>query len=83
MTQSAVAIDVEVVLDHDDRVAGVDEPVQLAQQQRDVGGVQPGRRLVEQVERVAAAGPLQLGGELDALRLAAADSSVAGWPSRR
>ena len=64
---------VEVVLDQDHRVAGVDEPVQLAQQQRGVRGVQARGRLVEQVERVAAAGPLQLGGELDALGLAAAE----------
>ncbi len=64
---------VEVVLDQDDGVAGVDQPVQLAQQQGDVGRVQAGRRLVEQVERVAAPGPLQLGRQLDALRLAAAE----------
>ena len=36
-------------------------------------GCRPGGRLVEQVERVPAARPLQLGGELDALRLAAAE----------
>ena len=47
--------DVHVVLDDDDRVAGIDQPVQLAHEQLDVGGVQPGGRLVEQVERVAAA----------------------------
>ena len=64
---------VEVVLDQHDRVAGVDEPVQLAQQQRDVGRVQPGGGLVEQVERVPAPGPLQLGGELDPLGLAAGE----------
>jgi hypothetical protein len=59
---------VEVVLHEDDGVASVDEAVQPAQQQRGVGGVQPRGRLVEQVERVAAVRPLQLGGELDALR---------------
>ena len=64
---------VEVVLDQDDGVAGVDEPVQLTQQERGVRGVQSRGRLVEQVERVTAAGPLQLGGELDALRLPAAE----------
>ena len=45
--------------------------VQLAHQQLDVGGVQPGGRLVEQVERVPAPGPLELRGQLDPLRLAA------------
>ena len=64
---------VEVVLDQHDGVAGVDEPVELAQQQRDVRGVQPGRRLVEQVEGVAAPGPLQLGRQLDPLGLPAAE----------
>jgi hypothetical protein len=63
--------DVEVVLDHHDRVPGIDEPVQLAQQQLDVARVKPGRRLVEQVERVTATAALKLGRELDALRLAA------------
>ena len=42
------------MLDDHDRVAGVDEPVQRADQHRDVRGVQPGRRLVEQVERPGA-----------------------------
>ena len=39
----------------------------------DVRRVQPGGRLVEDVERVAALGPLQLGRELDPLRLAAGE----------
>ncbi len=63
--------DAHVVLDDDHRVAGVDEPVELRQQLLDVGGMQPGRRLVEHVERVAALRALQLGRELDPLRLAA------------
>ena len=67
----AAGDDAHVVLDHDDRVAGVDQAVQLRQQPVDVGGVQAGGRLVEHVERVAALRALQLGGELDALRLAA------------
>ncbi|MER7820255.1 hypothetical protein, partial [Streptomyces sp. NPDC096153] len=33
--------------------------------QRDVRGMQPRRRLVEQVERVPATGPLQLGGQFN------------------
>ena len=45
--------------------------VELRHQPLDVGGMQPGRRLVEHVERVAALRALQLGRELDALRLAA------------
>ncbi len=40
-------------------------------QHLDVGRVQPGGRLVEQVERVPAAGALQLAGQLDPLRLPA------------
>ena len=63
--------DAHVVLDHDDRVVPVHEPMQLAHQQLDVGRVQAGRRFVEQVERVPAGPALELGGELDPLRLAA------------
>ena len=50
---------------------GVDEPVQLRHEPVDVGGMQAGGRLVEDVQRVAALGALQLGRELDALRFAA------------
>ena len=46
---------VEVVLDDQHRVAGVDEVVQHLEQQLDVGEVEAGRRLVEQVERAAGA----------------------------
>ena len=71
-TQSAVAIGVEVVLDEDDGVARVDEAVQLAQQQGDVGGVQA-RRSARRGGRASGRGcSLQLGGELDPLGLAAA-----------
>ena len=62
---------VHVVLDQDHGVAGVDQQVQLAQQQGDVGRVQPRGRLVQQVEGAAAPDPLQLGRQLDPLRLAA------------
>ena len=82
MTQSARGDGVQVVLDEHDGVAGVDQPVQLAQQQRDVGRVQAGGGLVEEVERVPAPGPLQLGRELDPLRLAAAELG-GRLPSRR
>ena len=64
--------DVEVVLDQEHRVAGVDEAVQRREQALDVGQVQPGRRLVEDVERVLRSlQRAQLRGDLDPLRLAA------------
>ena len=43
---------VEIVLDDDHRVAGIDQPVQHADQLFDVGHVQADGRLVEHVERV-------------------------------
>ena len=64
---------VEVVLDHEDRVAGVDQPVEHLEQLLDVGEVETGRRLVEDVERPAGRAPRQLGGQLDPLRLAAGE----------
>ena len=63
--------DVEVVLDDDDRVAGLDEPVEHLEQLLDVGEVEAGRRLVEDVQGLAGRAPRQLGRELHALRLAA------------
>lgn len=60
-----------VVFDDHDGVARVDQTVQLAQQHLDIGRVQPGRRLVEEIERVATAHPLQLAGQLDPLSLPA------------
>src|SRR5260370_822870 len=62
---------VEVVLDHDDGVAGVDEPAEHAEQLADVVEVQPGGGLVEHVDGPAGGAALQLGGELDPLRLPA------------
>ena len=73
MTQSLAGDHAHVVLDDDDGVAGVDQAVELRHQLLDVGGMQAGRRLVEDVERVAALRALQLGRELDALRLAAGE----------
>ena len=64
---------VEVVLDHEHRVAGVDEPLQHLEQLLDVGEVEPGRRLVEDVERPAGRHLAELRGQLDALRLAAGE----------
>ena len=63
--------DVEVVLDHDDGVAGVAQLVQHLQQQLDVGEVQAGGRLVEDVQRAAGVALAELERQLDALRLAA------------
>ena len=65
--------DVEVVLDHDHRVAVVAQPVQHGQQQLDVVEVQAGRRLVEDVERAPGVALGQLERELHALRLAAGE----------
>src|SRR5215210_4875670 len=62
---------VEVVLDHDDGVALVDESLQHLQQPLDVGELQPGGRLVEDVERLTRCDLAQLRGQLDPLRLAA------------
>ena len=62
---------VEVVLDHEHRVAAVDEPLQHLEQLLDVGEVEPRRRLVEDVERLPGRDLRQLGRELHALRLAA------------
>ena len=43
---------IEVVLDQDHGVARVHQPVQRLQQALDIGQVQPGGRLVEDVDRV-------------------------------
>ncbi len=64
--------DVEVVLDQQHRVAGVDQAVQRLQQPLDVGQVQPRRGLIEDVDGVfRALERAQLRRDLDALRLAA------------
>jgi hypothetical protein len=66
---------VQVVLDHDDRMAVVDQAVEALQQPIDVGEVQTGRRLVENVEVVLAALELsELSGELDALGFPAGEN---------
>ena len=62
---------VEVVLDDEHRVARVDQPAEHAEQLADVLEVQAGGRLVEDVDGAAGRALLQLGGELDPLRLAA------------
>src|SRR5581483_3784320 len=62
--------DLEVVLDHDERMAALDEPGEADEELVDVGQVKPGRRLVEDEERVGLSLAAELGGELHALRLA-------------
>src|SRR5450830_1585893 len=62
--------DLQVVLDDNDRVALVGQLLKDAHELFDVGEVQAGRRLVEDVQRLAG-GPLtQFGRQLDALGLA-------------
>ncbi len=63
--------DVEIVLDDDHRITAVDQLLQHAEQLLDVVAMQPGRRLVQYVERLAGGALAELLGELDALRLAA------------
>jgi len=62
--------DIEVVLDHQHRVAGVHEPVEDVEQLVHVGEVQACRGLVEQVERLARRPLRELRGQLDTLGLA-------------
>src|SRR5580704_5995928 len=57
-----------VVLDDDDRFAGVNEPVEQAKQLLDVGEVEAGGRLVEDVDAALLA---HVGGQLEPLPLAA------------
>ena len=63
--------DVEVVLDDEQRVPRLEQLAERRQQLRDVVEVQPGRRLVEDVEQAVAAVGRQVRRDLDALRLAA------------
>ena len=69
MTQSAVFHHVQIVFDDQHRVARVDKFVQHLEQHFDVGEVQTGCRLVEQIQRAAGGFLDQLAGELDSLGL--------------
>jgi hypothetical protein len=60
---------VEVVLDHEERVARCLQPVERAQQGPGIGRVQPGRRLIEHVDHAEQVGA-HLGGQPQALQLA-------------
>ena len=42
--------DIKVMLDHENGVSGVAEPLQDPYQLRDISGMKPGRRLVEDIE---------------------------------
>jgi hypothetical protein len=72
--------DFEIVLDHDDRVALVDQLVQHFEQLGDVVEMQAGGRLVEDVERAPVA---RLDSSFDSLTRCASppDSVVACWPT--
>ena len=81
--------DVEVVLDHEDRAAGVDEPREHAREARHIRHVKAHGRLVKNVERALRAPPeravradlRKLRDELDALRLASGERGR-GLPER-
>src|SRR5664280_610659 len=64
---------VEVVLDHQHGIAQVDQPAQYDQQFADIVKVQSGGRLVEDVHGFSGIDAAQLGGQLDALGLAAGE----------
>jgi hypothetical protein len=73
--------DVEIVLDHHDRVALVDQLVQHFQQLGDIVEMQARRRFVEDVER-AAGGALSDSSLASLTRCASPpDSVVACWPT--
>ena len=63
--------DVEVVLDDEQAVAGLQQLLERRQQLRDVVEVQAGGRLVEDVEDAVAGLGREVRGDLDALRFAA------------
>ena len=73
MTQSQRFDDVEIVLDHDDGVAKIDQPLQHFEQLGEIVEVQAGRRFIEQVQRAARVGTRQFGGEFHALGFAAGE----------
>ena len=69
---------IQVVLDDDDRVAGIDQPVHDGQQVADIRHVQAGGRLVHHID---AALFVQFAGELDALAFAARQACSAAGPA--
>ncbi len=65
--------DFQIMFDHQHGIAGIDEIMQHLEQQFDIGEMQPGGRLIEQIERAAGAFFDQLAGEFHALGLAAGE----------
>ena len=63
--------DVEIVFDHDDGVAQIDQPIEHVEQLANIIKMQSSCRLIENVNGLAGVGTRQLGGQLDALGLAA------------
>ena len=71
-----------VVLDDEDRLAGVDEPVEQCEQLLDVGEVQAGGRLIQDVDTGAL--PLSTNRVASLSRCRSPpDSVVSGWPRLR
>jgi hypothetical protein len=73
--------DVEVVLDDQDRVAGIHQALQHFDQLVDVGGVQAHRRLIQHIQRPPGGAAGELLRELDALGFAARERG-GGCPTR-
>ena len=61
------------MLNDDDRVAQIDQPVQHVEQPSEIVEMEAGCRLVEQVERLPRVGPRKLGRQLHPLGLAAGE----------
>jgi hypothetical protein len=68
---------VQIVLDQDHRVAPVDEELNHFHQLVNIGEMESGCRLIENVEGLPCSLLAQLEGELDALRFAAGEGQVA------
>src|SRR5690554_1441974 len=60
------------MLDHEDGIAELDEPLKDLEEALDIFKMKPRRRLIEEIERLAGFALCELAAELDALRLATA-----------
>jgi len=67
----AAGDDAHVVLHDNHGVSRYNEAVELPDEPLDIGGMEPGRRFIEYVQRVTARDSLQFRRELDALRFTA------------
>src|SRR5215207_3908687 len=65
---------VQLVFDDDDSVAAIDQPLQQVKEAGDIGGVQAGGWLVEQVKRPSCRAAREFFSQLDALRFATRES---------